>query len=357
MKIELIKAANLTPTLISRWKEIVGHSRELSGPYFRPEFVQAVAAVRGDVEVAVLQDGNSVVGFFPFQRSTWNVARPVGGRLSDYQAVIAPSDVSWRVQDIMHGCRLAAWEFDHILASQAPLVPFHARLSLSRQLDLSGGFEAYLAGRKKAGARSQTETMRKFRKLDREQGGIDFTWNSTDREVFDQLLTWKSEQYCRTGLMDLFRHRWIVDLLQRLWNTQTAEFSGVLSVLKVEGSIAAVHFGMQSGGVLHYWFPAYDPGLSKISPGLILLLLLAQRANEHGISCIDMGKGDEDYKQSFASSGTPIAEGSVDLRPLATTFRRGWSATRDWVKQSPWREPAKTPIRWIRQMREWLELR
>ena len=57
---------------------------------FGPEFTQAVAAVRGDVEVGVLEERGEPVGFFPFQRSRRNVARPVGGKMSDFQGLIAP---------------------------------------------------------------------------------------------------------------------------------------------------------------------------------------------------------------------------------------------------------------------------
>ena len=40
---------------------------QLDNPFFRPEFTQAVAAVRDDVEVAVLEIQQQPVGFFPYQ--------------------------------------------------------------------------------------------------------------------------------------------------------------------------------------------------------------------------------------------------------------------------------------------------
>jgi hypothetical protein len=41
-----------------------------------------------DVEVAVLIVEGEIVGFFPFQGSRWNIGKPVGGPLCDFQGVI-----------------------------------------------------------------------------------------------------------------------------------------------------------------------------------------------------------------------------------------------------------------------------
>ena len=79
MNIRLIPAEQLTPEHVAAWADIQRAEAALDSPYFRPEFTQAVAAVRGDVEVGVLEEGGEPVGFFPFQRGRGNVARPVGG--------------------------------------------------------------------------------------------------------------------------------------------------------------------------------------------------------------------------------------------------------------------------------------
>src|SRR5688572_30619461 len=108
MKIHSVPARQLPPDLVSRWHDILEGTPQLAGPYFRPEFTAAVAAVRQGVEVAVIEDAGQVVGFFPFQRDRWNVAQPVGGRLSDYQGVIAGPEIRWQPAEIMSACRLSA---------------------------------------------------------------------------------------------------------------------------------------------------------------------------------------------------------------------------------------------------------
>ncbi|HEX5102879.1 MAG TPA: GNAT family N-acetyltransferase [Pirellulaceae bacterium] len=352
MKIESIQICDLSPDLIARWENILNQSPELASPYFRPEYVQTIAGVRSGVEVGVLRDGNDVLGFWPFERAPGAVAKLVGSRLSDYQAVIAAADTPWTVELILRGCRLKAWEFDHQLASQTQLAPYFTSTGESRHLDLSPGYEQYVEQRK-AAAKTLSETLRKFRKFQREHD-VRFVWHSDDEGAFQQLLQWKSEQYVRTGLDDLFAVGWIVELIRTIWRTQQPQFAGVLSVMYANDKIAAVHFSMQSGKRLHSWFPAYDVGLSKFSPGACQLLFMAQCAAEHGIDCIDLGKGDEEYKLMFASGSVPLAEGVVETRPLSAAMRRGWRQTRDWVKQSPLERPARASLRWLRQVKQWI---
>ena len=171
------------------------------------------------------------------------------------------------------------------------------------------------------------------------------------------MLMWKSAQYQRSEFTDLFAYDWVVTLLKDIWRTQTPWFAGVLGVLYADDKPAAVHLGMRSGPLLHYWFPAYDPAMGKHSCGAALLLFMVQNAAEHGIASIDLGKGDDDYKLTFANDGVPVAEGGVETRRVAAAFRSGWQHARQWVRQSPLRAHVRAPIRWLRQMRDWLALR
>jgi CelD/BcsL family acetyltransferase involved in cellulose biosynthesis len=353
MKITSLPARLLTTDLVSRWHDILAATPELAGPYFRPEFIAVVAAERPRVEVAVLEDAGQIVGFFPFERSRWNVARPVGSCLSDYQGVIAARDMPWEPAEIMSACDLVAWEFDHQLAWQQQLLPSCAATAASPVIDVAHGFENWLECRKAAGG-ALKETLRKLRKLERESQSVTFEWHAQDTAAFRQLLRWKSAQYIRTGAPDLFRQRWIVALLERIRATQEPHFRGVLSVLRVDGRLLAVHLGMQAGNTLHSWFPAYDPEQSRCSPGQILLIKLAQEAAARGVTRIDLGKGSEDYKLVLASRSVEIAEGCLDRRPFAAGVRRGWSQARDWVKRSPLGSPVKSSVRWLRRIGEWV---
>jgi CelD/BcsL family acetyltransferase involved in cellulose biosynthesis len=353
MNIEVLSALDLAPEHLFRWREILRASPHLTSPFFRPEFIQIAAQVRPRVEVAVLREAGRIVGFFPFERA-WNVARPVGGPMSDYQAVIAEADAAWNPEELLRACRLSAWEFDHQLACQTQLAGHFVTRATSPIIDLTAGYAAWLDERK-AAASSMKELLRKRRKLEREVPDLTFTWHTSDSARFDQLLAWKSAQYRRTGRADLFQQRWAARLVTRLRESQSTELRGVLSELAIGGQPLALHFGLQAGSTLHFWFPAYGPAGSRWSPGQVLLLSLAEQAESHGVTRIDLGKGSEDYKRMFANSAVELAEGYLDQRPLAPALRRTYAVTRDWVKNSSLHAPARTTLGWLRRCRAALD--
>ena len=108
---------------------------------------------------------------------------------------------------------------------------------------------------------------------------------------------------------------WAIQTLRNIRDIETDTFAGMLTTAYAGDQLIAVHFGMRSRDTLHWWFPTYDPAFHKYSPGLLLLLELARRAASEGIVRIDLGRGDERYKTSFASGATMFAEGSIE-RPL-----------------------------------------
>src|SRR5690349_3464553 len=87
MNIRLITPANLTVDQLAAWSQIQAADPRLNSPFFNPAFTQSVAVVRDDVEIAVLEEAGRPVGFFPYQRDHGDVGRPVGGYMSDFQAV------------------------------------------------------------------------------------------------------------------------------------------------------------------------------------------------------------------------------------------------------------------------------
>jgi CelD/BcsL family acetyltransferase involved in cellulose biosynthesis len=351
MKVETIPASELSTELVDRWTDILSHSRQLDSPYFRPEYVQAVAGVRPHVEIGLLSDGGQIVGFFPFERAQRVIARPVGGRMSDYQGVVAGVNVPWQAGEIMAGCGLKTWEFDHQLAAQQQLAPFFVERGQSPWMDLSEGYDTYLKRRREA-TTSLVELLRKHRKFQREHD-VKFVWHTPDEAAFDQLLRWKSDQYLRSGLEDIFRMNWTVKLLRAIWQWQSPQFAGVLSAMYADGELAAVHFGMRTSTTLHSWFPTYDLRHAKFSPGASQFLFMAQHAAEHGIRTIDFGKGDEVYKLAFATDFVPLGEGAIETRRISAIARRGWRQAKDWVKQTPLREPARASLRWLRNVQQW----
>ena len=136
MHVELTTPGRLTLRDRELWSRFQREDPALESPYFRPEFTLAVAAVRRDVEVAILRQDGDTMGFFPFQRRGRGPAKPVGGRLSDYHGVIARRGATWNAAELVRACQLAAWDFDHVPISQVPFGSFHRRTDLSPYLDV-----------------------------------------------------------------------------------------------------------------------------------------------------------------------------------------------------------------------------
>lgn len=355
INIRLARVGDLAPAHWQLWQEIVEQCGVVYvSPYFQPRFTQAVAAVRDDVEIAILEQGGQPVGFFPFQRGNLGLGKPVGGKLSDYHGPIVRPDAVLDAQQLIRGCRLASWDFDHLVCPAAGFEPFTTLRDRSPQLDLSAGYDAYVAGRREAGSDTVVRTGQKSRKLAREIGPLSFAFDADDAEAYDLMRTWKSAQYERTGLADLFSFAWTGELLQKLREQKSAELSAPLSVLRAGDKVAAVALSLRSRGVLHVWFPAYNPELASYSPGLTILLKMAEVAPGLGIHTIDLGRGDERYKWSLASGNVQVCEGTVACRSLGTWLRSGWRQTRDWVKNSPLKHTVALPIRLLKPVRQWM---
>jgi CelD/BcsL family acetyltransferase involved in cellulose biosynthesis len=314
----LITVDELDPALIEAWRSLQCADGLFESPYFCPEFTQLVGGVRSDVRIVVIENGGRPVAFFPHQRAPWGRGKPVGGPLSDYHGVIAATGSDWSVSELMRAAKLSVWTFDHLIDASGKFAPYVTAHATSPQIDLSRGMEAYL--QELVGPPS--DFARKARKMAREVGALSFTLHETDSGPLEQMLEWKSEQYRRTGSANAFDVRWTVELLRRLMKVQTPEFAGVCSVLRAGDRVVAVHAGMRSRRVLHWWFPTYDHQFAKYSPGIILLMQIAEAVAAAGIRLLDLGKGDARYKNSLMTGAAELREGFVELPSLLGAARR-----------------------------------
>jgi CelD/BcsL family acetyltransferase involved in cellulose biosynthesis len=349
MNVEVLAAAELSSEHRERWQELRRSNPDLVSPYFHPEFTAAVARAHGDVEVAVIDEGGEPVGFFPFHRRRFGLARPVGDRLSDYHGVIAAPDAQFDARRLLRACNLTVWPFDHVLAGQTMFQPFVEVETESPILDLRDGFQAYTRSRKRAGSKRISKLQSAARKLDREVGPVRLETHMDDPLVLDRIIRWKSEQCRRANIHDYFDDEPAVRLVRDIANTKVDGFEGLVSVLYVGDSIAAAHMGMRSHKVLHYWFPGYEHSLGKYSPGGILLIKLAEKMAELGVTTLDLGKGEDPYKASFMTGAVPLIGGVVDVPSAPALIRRARINGERWLRRSPTMEPFRKVVRRVRR--------
>jgi CelD/BcsL family acetyltransferase involved in cellulose biosynthesis len=354
MKVSVVTSSDLGPRDHAAWLEIQQRNPLLASPYFCPEFTDAVGSVRDDVRVAVLEDGGTVVGYFPFQRARLGAGRPVGGRLSDYHGVVAAPETNFDFSELLRESDLAFWQFDHLVAGQAPLARYHRRRTVSPALDLSRGFTAYRQSRIDSGSNRIAQLERKQRRLARELGPVRFEEHVSDAGVLERVFALKSEQCLRTGVPDFFSLPWTRGLVERILTTQREHFAGMLSALYAGDQLVAAHMGMRSQRVCHWWFPVYDRALARYSPGAILLLRLAEATAARGLPLLDLGKGNDAYKSSFSDHNTPLAEGCAFRPSLGAFLHR----TREDVVRRARASALVTPVRpALRKLMAWVRRR
>jgi CelD/BcsL family acetyltransferase involved in cellulose biosynthesis len=347
MKISIIRPGELGPQDIACWRRLQQSHASLHSPCFTPEFTFAVAAVRPRLRVAVLEQDGGIAGFFPFE-GRWGAGLPVAGRFSDHHGVVAAPTTRWDWQALLRACGLGYWPFDHLPAWQQP--PVELKQTSSPGLDLSGGYEAWLAGRLTQGS-TLASLPRKLRKLEREVGPIRFEADCRDRAVFDTVLRLKSQQCRRTGQLDSLAWPWARQLLEQVWGTDTPGFGGRLSALYAGETLVAAHLGMRSCTVWHWWFPVYSQEHHRYSPGAQLLLHVARAAARSGHALLDLGKGDEPYKAAFADTALPLVEGIVHRPAPITVARSVRKHVGHWLRVSPLAQPLRPLLRGFELLR------
>jgi CelD/BcsL family acetyltransferase involved in cellulose biosynthesis len=248
-------------------------------------------------------------------------------------------------------CRLVAWNFDHLLTSQSSFTAFHHGIEPSPQLDLSRGYESYASERRAAG-----EQIKKcgnlMRRIEREVGPLRLVAHTCADGPLRQTLAWKSRQYLESGKADLFAVSWVRAAVERVHAAQVEGFRGMLSLLYAGERLVAGHFGMRGRSVWHYWFPAYDPLMAKYSPGLILLLKMAEYAPSLGVCTIDLGKGMSLYKQRLMNASVSLAHGSVELPSWRSIRRHTRRRLRSLLANSPLGGPVRDALNSLQQLRE-----
>ncbi|MEU6118335.1 GNAT family N-acetyltransferase [Streptomyces sp. NPDC047117] len=318
---ELSGAARAAWTAVQSQAHLLG-APDLGNPFLAPEFALAVGRCRRGVRIAVIREDGEPAAFLPFHRTALGVGRAIGLGVSDAQGLVHRPGFQWDSRELLHACGLAVLEFDHLVEGQKPFEEHPLQTFPSPVIDVDQGFEAYLGRLRKQSPKFTRTTLAKERKLGRDVGEVRYVHDERDPAVLQTLIDWKSAQYRRTGRSDRFARPWITHLVEQLFHTRTDSFAGVLSVLYAGGKPVAAHFGLRSDRILACWFPAYDPAYAKFSPGLILHLRMAEGAAADGMSHLDLGRGEKEYKDSFKTREIQVSEGWVTRRhPVAIGHR------------------------------------
>ncbi|MEU0335122.1 GNAT family N-acetyltransferase [Streptomyces sp. NPDC006193] len=356
MEITVHRPGELTSELRTAWHRAMDESPEYANPFLAPEFAEGVGRFRAGARVAVLREDGEPVGFLPYERGPFGTGRAIGLGLSDCQALVHRPGVCWNAQEVLRACGLSIFEFDHLVREQRPFGPYVTGTFASPVIDVKPGDGTYAQWLRGTYPGLAKTTLKKERRLGRDVGEVRFEFDERDPGMLRTLMRWKSAQYRRTGRADRFSRPWIVGLVEHLSGVREEHLTGVLSVLYAGDRPVAAHFGPRSSTVLAAWFTAYDPELHYYSPGLMMHLRTAEAAARHGVTLVDLGRGDKEYKDWLKTRELRVGEGfAARPHPVALArrlWRRPVRGLRNTVLAHPrLREPADRLLRTVGALR------
>jgi CelD/BcsL family acetyltransferase involved in cellulose biosynthesis len=173
-------------------------------------------------------------------------------------------------------------------------------------------------------------TANKRRKLERAFGPLRFVEAHDDGALLATVMTWKAQQYRRTGFENLFAVAANVALFRSLQRRRAL----AVTALYAGDRLAAAHVGAVHAARFYYWLPAHDVELQRFSPGTLLLEYMLHDSHARGQREFDLLLGDEPYKWTYATHARLVGE--VGVAPWS---ERAWRAARPWVATQLKRQP------------------
>ena len=322
------------------WRAFQGQQPAFANPLMGPDFARAVGRVRDDAEVVTYRRGDEVVGFLGLHRRPGGFARPLGAPFSDYHALITGPAPGVDGPQALALAGIGA--FRHVgLVDPHGLFPPVGTGPDAFAIETPDGPETHLEAMRAASPKKFKNWRRLSNRL-AELGPLCFD-QSRSRDDLEALLTWKSEQFVRTGLQDVLRPQWVRALMSDLFDTDTAQFRGLMLTLRAGDTLVGGHFGVFGQGTYHPWIASTNPSLAHLSPGNAFLDQAIRAMPRLGITTYDLGPGHDHYKQPWASIrkqvgvGLTLVEGQgrglltlgstdwasgIDVAPLAKVRRR-----------------------------------
>ena len=322
MRVTVVRPAELGPSEAERWAEFQQSSLLASNPFYSLTYIKAVGRARATARIAVVEDDGKIVAFIPYKQGKQGIVGPIDGLSTTLDGLIT-SNTPFDVRSAVRQAGLRGWRFFHAPAEQDALAPYrypggHHATDISF-IDLADGYDTYLSRMNQAVKERIARTARYRRALGRKVGPVTFAWNSSDAQDLDRLLTWKSAQHDNV-------RQWLTDpasleFVRNLAATRSEDCAGIMSVLSVGEQPIAILLSLRRYQTLSAWYTAYDPDFSRFSPGMIKWLAVAEEAARQGITRIDLGWGENRYKDRLGNASYAVSGGAVWASRVEATGR------------------------------------
>lgn len=314
---------------IEQWRTLCASDFQFSSPLLTPDFSRFITAIRDDVRIILAFQDNRLIGVLPVHRRSFGHARPVGAPFSDYSGpLIAPGILLTTAEFI----RLAGYSSFRAQTSIAPphalSAGYHETAEGSYVIRLHGQTPAqYLESRRALHPKRFKNFRRLISKLEREIGPIQFVSGAPAALGVERLLSWKSDQFGREGLLDLTSanlSRAVLDHAIATPFEEATQLGGFMTGLQIDGKLIAGHFGVRLGSDFHPWISAFDRDLTEYSPGVLLLYRVIEEMSMIGLTTYDLAGGHDFYKKYFAEQERFIRDIACSAPTIAGRLQH-WS--------------------------------
>lgn len=306
LKVEIVGIDTLGEPEWAAWRAMLAANPALVSPYFQPGFSQVAGRVSPNAAVAVFSRGGDIIGFFPHQRRGGAV-QPLAAPMNDYHGVIARPGQGPSLEEVARlldarRLNLTAWVGETGLGEDRRTV----QVWLGDE-----GYDAWYAGRRASHGKFFKDKERARRSMEAELGPVRVERGLRDAALLDWLIDLKRVQYRRTGRHDIFACGWTTELLHALLAAEGDDFGASMAGLWAGDRLTAVEYSLHGGDQYHFWFPGYEPSLSRCSPGILLSLETMRLAADDGYRTFDFGFEGEHYKKYFCNDFKVVREALV----------------------------------------------
>ncbi|WP_309093188.1 GNAT family N-acetyltransferase [Phenylobacterium sp.] len=314
LRVDIIGVDTLGESEWGDWRAMLGANPALDSPYFRPEFTQVAARISPNAAVAVFSRGDRIVGFFPHQRRG-GALQPLAAPMNDYHGIVARPGEAPSLEEAAHALGAARLNVTAWVGATCPDGREIGEPRRTVQVRLGeDGYDGWYAERRSSQGKFFKDKERARRSMEAELGPLRVERGLRDPALLAWLIELKRSQYRRTGRHDIFACGWTADLLHALLKTEHEGFGASMAGLWAGDRLAALEYSLHAGDQYHFWFPGYEPSLSRCSPGILLSMDTMRLASERGYRTFDFGFEGEHYKKYFCNASRTVREVLV-LRP------------------------------------------
>ncbi|GBF57621.1 hypothetical protein PbB2_01289 [Candidatus Phycosocius bacilliformis] len=304
----LVPLMDIQPSDIARMASFRDVAGTQATPFLSPAFLVTAGPVIPGGQLACFMDGDTVVGYFAFQRRGQTL-QPAGAPLTDYHAPIMQAGYQPDWDMVLKASGARRLEFNGMIGDhglRADTIVKHRQIAA-----VWDGFDSWFAQQKARSPKFFKNLGRCTRNIAKDLPDMAFVWRDVTEDLLDWVLDLKVAQYKRTGMHDVFDCGWTRDLLLELARKASPDFGLKAGVFHCQGDIIAAEICLIEGKELHFWFPAYSPDYARYSPGVVLTFEIIRHLSAQGVEVFDFGSGGEAYKSPMTTDGPLCYEGQI----------------------------------------------